>query len=905
MGGLLSTAVSGLRASQNAISTVGHNISNANTDGYSRQDIQFETRPAQFSGAGFIGAGVKTASIERVVNDFLISQLRLDNSAFHDLDTFSNQIEKVDSLLADPNTGLSQGFQSFFSAMQNVADDPTSIPSRQLVLTEAESLVTRFGGLSDRLQSINDGLNQELSTAVEQINALASNVAEFNTNIAQELGKGQGNLPNDLLDQRDEAIRRLSELISVSVVEQTDGKYNVFVGSGQPLVVGSNTSRLGLQQGSEDPQRKEVIFTANGSTQVVTDLITGGKVGGLLDFRDSILDPAFNDLGRMAIVLADNINEIQRQGLDLSGNFGSLFFNDINDPLVAANRILPSGDNAPPDDRLMSIEILDSSQMRIDDYTFEIQPNSARYSITRRGTNDVVVQGVLPGVYPTIIEFEGLRLNLVSGSFQGGDSFLLQPTRNAARDISLEITRSEALALADPITTGTNSGNLGSGTISQGEMLSAVDANGNLLTTFATAGQLTVPLVIQFTSPTTFDVLDNSNPAAPAQLVPPLRNQIYTPGVNNTLFSSDSGETLESGQPSQLGALESPAVPPMPNPFTAAEAISFTFVDPVSGSITTSAPIAIGGGLSARAAAAALSQESGVKATAFTSASVVGMTIATPTTAQISLNGVNLIDPTTVPTASITTSIPANSDELAFNDYLADQINNDPTLALQGMRAISSQNAAGGAELKIVSNTGEDLQFVFTGAGGDAITVDDDNGGSQALLTTEGVAVGGTVDVTMADGITMASSLAGASLRFGAISAQSTYLGYQVTLNGRPESGDRFTVDFNTNGSSDNRNALRLAGLNSQVLITGGLSITESYATLVETVGTESNLARINKEASKSLLEQTQASRDSVSGVNLDEEAANLIKFEQLYNANARVISIARDVFDTLLNSVS
>lgn len=903
MPGLLSTAISGLQASQNAISTTGHNISNANTDGYSRQDIQFETRPAQFTGSGFIGSGVNTASIERVVNEFLITQLRLDSSAFNELDAFSGQIEKIDSMLADPNTGLSQGFQSFFSSLQNSADDPTSIPSRQLVLTEAESLVTRFSTLHDRLQSVNDGLNQELSTAISQINALSESIANFNDNIAVELGKGQGDLPNDLLDQRDEAIRELSELISVNVVSQSDGKLNVFVGSGQPLVVGSETSRLELAQGEEDPQRKEIIYNSNGATQVVTTLVTGGKVGGLIDFRDSVLESSFNDLGRMAIAMAENINQIQGQGLDLEGNFGSNFFTDINDPAVAANRVLANGDNVPPDDRLMSVEILDSSQMSINDYTFEIEPNSSRYSITRKGTNDVVVQGVLPGTYPTTIDFEGLRLNLVSGSFQGGDEFLLQPTRNGASDIALEITRTEALAFADPITTSSNSGNVGSGTISQGEMLSAVDSDGNLLTTFATAGQLTVPLIIKFTSDTTFDVLDNSNPASPAQLVPPLRNQTFTPGINNTLFSGDPGQTLEAGEAGLLGALGGS------NGFTSAEDITFTFVDPVTGGITSSAPITLSAGMSAKDAAAALSQESGVSVTAFTQSTLTGLNISDPTVAQITLNGTNLIDPATVPTVNLTVlpgSAANSAERIALNDYLADQINNDSALQLQGLTAISGQDAAGNAELRLVSSTGEDLAFSFTDANAGGMTVEDASGATQALATTQSVTVGGTIDVVMADGLSMASDLGAASQRFGAtIDPQSTYLGYQVTLNGRPEATDTFTVNFNTDGSSDNRNALRLAGLSNEVIITGGLSITESYATLVETVGTESNLARINQEASKSLLAQTQSSRDSVSGVNLDEEAANLIKYEQLYNANARVISIARDVFDTLLGSVS
>jgi flagellar hook-associated protein 1 FlgK len=170
------------------------------------------------------------------------------------------------------------------------------------------------------------------------------------------------------------------------------------------------------------------------------------------------------------------------------------------------------------------------------------------------------------------------------------------------------------------------------------------------------------------------------------------------------------------------------------------------------------------------------------------------------------------------------------------------------------------------------------------------------------------VTVGGRVDITMANGISLQTSPTNSSL-FGDSSvegfAASSFTGYQAAISGQPKPGDTFTIGFNTDGKNDNRNALAMVALETEATIEGdNLSFGEGYTKLVEEIGTKSSLAKINTEASRSLLEQSQSMRDSVSGVNLDEEAADLIKFQQLYQANAQVISVARELFDTLLNSL-
>ncbi|WP_049629667.1 flagellar hook-associated protein FlgK [Cellvibrio sp. pealriver] len=921
MSGILSNAVSGLQASQNALRTAGHNISNANTAGYSRQEVNYVTRPEQNAGgAGFIGSGVTTASIERVVNEFVTAQLRLDTSTFNQLNKFNANIGKMDKLLADTSTGLSGALQSFFAAMQNGANDPASTPGRQLIVTEAESMSIRFNNLNQRFTDIEKSVNGEIRTVTEQVNSLAQSVASLNQSIGELRASGSGNPPNDLLDKRDEALRKLSELVSIQVVNQGDGDVNVFIGNGQPLVIGIKSSNFNVTNDGK------IQLTGNNSNVDVTSQITGGQLGGLVGFREQVLLPSLNELGRIALTMADQFNTLQQEGIDLDGDYGQRMFGDINDPVLAANRVA-HGNNALPFDRIISVTIDDTNKLSTSDYLFEIVPGSSNYLITRLSDKTVVEQGTLSGAYPTSISFDGVSVNLTSGSFQGGDKFTIQPTKNGSRDIRAEIKRPEDLAFASPVRTASNTSNAGSGLISAGEVLSLVDANGNRLPAFSKPGELSPPILIRFTSETTYEVLDNSDPTNPKHLVPALREQIFIPGSSNNIFTGDIGEHIVVGNGSRLGLPEgrSPQVvtalsDPLAKNGYLAEQLHFTIKDPVTGSLSTRMLTTVPGA-TAMETAAQISSVSGVSARAFTTATLTDLNLATADLApptQLYINGQPLIQYNPGNTA-FHVDVPNYTvdGESAFNDYLAQQINNNPNLTSLGIRAQSSTNPITGApELKLVASSGVDLDIRLKSSSNSSVDVNDSNGNPNVRLQgadtgageLQGIVVGGRIDITMADGVSLRtvptdSPLFGDSTRD--TFAGSSFIGYQVAISGQPKAGDTFTVGFNTNGSNDNRNALAMVALESQGMMQNGtLTLEDGYGKLVEEVGTKSSLSKINTEASKSLLEQTQTMRDSISGVNLDEEAADLIKFQQLYQANAQVISVVRELFDTLLSSL-
>ncbi len=895
MAGILNTALSGLRISQTALRATGHNIANANTDGYSRQRVDIETNNASFSGAGYIGNGAHVESVERIANQFVIDQLRIDSSLTGELSAFNENIRQLDSMLSDPATGLSNSLDSFFATLQYGADDPTSIPARQLIISEAENLATRFHTLYERFESLNEGVNQKLEASVSQINALSANIAELNTSIAAAMGLSDSP-PNDLLDQRDNALRELASLVSIQVIEQNDGKVNVSVGSGQALVVGSDVRRLKLVEGDEDPSQMDIAYDDGGKEQIITRFLTGGEVGGLTSFRDTALNDAYNELGRVALVMADTFNEAHRLGLDLNSDFGGRFFADINDPQLALSRVFPSSSNAPPSDGVLSLEISDSSLITSSDYELNITSNNI-YRVTRISDGVEVAAGGLPGALPASIAFDGFELNLISGSFQVGDKFIIQPTRTASRDIAVEISRPEDLAFASPLSTEASLGNIGDGSISPGEVLSLEGIGGSTLPLFATPGQMSPPLIVQFTSPTTYDILDNSDPGNPQPLDPPIRNRQYIPGVINNLFASDPGETIIlSNDDLATTALGLASATAGGNGYPA-ETISFSTFDPITGSSSISSVTTVAGA-SARETAALLAAEAGVSASAHNYIDLSGMNLTpAPASVEINLNGTSFV--------ADATTVGDMTSEAQVYDYLAQQINQDAGFQSQGIYAVSGTDASGNRELRIYDSNGDDLSIGLV-AGPD-VNLNDELGNPAVTLSAGDTrVVGGYIDVTLADRVSMnttptVSALFGDSSAAGF--AQSTYLGIQASISGNPVTGDSFTLDFNQDGITDNRNALRMGNLGLGKFVDEGRSTySEAYAALVEGVGIKTSASNINLKASEQVLQQTSDLRDSISGVNLDEEAASLIKFEQVYNANAQVISVARDLFDRLIN---
>lgn len=1006
---LLNIGVSGLLANQAALRTVGHNISNADSPGYSRQSVVQGTNTPQFSGAGFAGTGVEVQSIRRVVDEFAVDQIRLDSSVYNELQTFTNNIDQIDSLLADTATGLAPGIQSFFSSLNAASDDPTSIPVRQLVISEAEGLVQRFSTVQSRLEQHNDTLNQQLDTTSAEISNLARGIADLNKNIVAATGRGQGSEPNDLLDRRDELLRQLSELVSVNIIDKERNAVDIFIGNGQGLVVGDRASVLTTVPGETDPFRKDLAFVSGDLQQTVTPLIKGGKIGGILNFRDQVLDETINSVGRLALTIADELNDQHALGLDLDGLFGGLFFADINAEANQRARIHPDKDNRSGNETRLGATITDTNALTESDYILAFPgPGGQRFVLTRVEDGEILQKGLLSGALPETIKAEGFNITVETGEVQEGDRFLVTPTRFGGRDLQVEIERPERLAVASAISAQSSLGNNGSAKILSTEAIDVTTPS------FDVPGALAPPLIIVFSTPESYDILDNSNPAKPVDLVPPLRNQRFTPGVQNSMLPASEGQTAVSSDGALAGRLPNEvSLAPIETSSNgyANETLTITTVDPVTGIVSVQPRVEVTQDEGADTIARELSTLTGVTATAATQIGLSNFVNADDGVLDmvLSVNGIEVNIPTD-----------PNEPELLSPNYLADLMTDTPAFSEIGILARSD-----GQTLTLSNTTGEDITVSLRGDSGDGFRLHDQFGGELAVngaggstaaeltgtgdvstganfsdggtyrmslavnggapqeifltgnqilssdvirevrdkidasnitggdvvvsmdiqgrlsLTTRErgsdsmiqiidvspdlnrvlgfvpdvnqgadvrneVTVGGVLDVVMEDGVSLTSSAAQVTgnLFTGVPTARSTYLGYQVTMDGIAQAGDKFTVDYNTDGVSDNRNGLALTAIETARILEGSsVSMQESYGRLVEVVGAKTAQSQINTEASQALLEQSQLNRDSIAGVSLDEEAADLIKYELAYNASAQVISVARSLFDTLLNA--
>lgn len=888
---LLKIGSGGIRAYQTALTTTGNNITSSNVDGYSRQDATFASRASQEKGSYYLGNGVFNDSVRRIADDFLVKQVRTDTASFNGFDEYLKNIGQLDELLADSQTGLMPSVQKFFTALQSSAQDPSSIPARQLVLTEIDGLLDRFKSMDKRLEDHNSTVNKQIGVIADEASSIASSIAKVNA----ALNAAKGERPNDLLDQRDQLLKELSVFINVDTVFNERGAVDVFVGAGHPLVIGQTGFELSVKPDAEDKTRTEVGIVNNGEFQLLTDRLNGGKLGGLVRFRDDMLAQSRNEVSRLALVLASNINDQNRLGLDLEGNFGENIFTDINDQSLQAKRVLFNENNKLPEDRVLTVEIKDPGQLKASEYQlFFNGPTDSNYVLTRKSDNEPVLQGILPSVKPVSLDVDGLKITLHSGSFQEGDKFLLQPMRNVLDNLDRNMQRPQELAYSYPINTGANTGNTGNGTVSQGEMLAIKRPDGTMLPSFADPDKLSPPVIIRFTSETTYDVLDNSDPAKPVDLDPPMRGRVFLPNLKNDVFATNEYQTTSFTNPASLS---NPTLRTVGNALGngfPSENITITMTEPGSG-LPNNQVVNLPANESAKSSAYRLSQIPGVKAYADTSATIQ-ITDPGGTPQNITLNGVNLTNPAL---GDVPDPITA--------DFIRDRINDDPILKSAGINAISD-----GVNLTVRATRGDDLEFnLISGAAGSALTVTEMNGeaalGATNIALGNTLKIGGTLSVDMENSGVLKSDAPIPGGRFSNPPEQQhkTFMGYQLSLSGTPDLGDEFTVTYNTDATADSRNAEAMADLQTTKTIdNGNASYQDSYGQMVETVGSKTNQVRSNNDAAKALLRQSEGNRESLSGVNLDEEAAKLIKFEQAYNAAAQVVSIAQQTFDALINAV-
>jgi flagellar hook-associated protein 1 FlgK len=462
--GIFNVGISGLNVAQVGLLTTSHNISNASTPGYNRQLAIQTTNTPMFTGVGYLGQGSHVETIRRIYSQQLQGQMMSAQAGASEMDSYLSQISQIDNLLADPSAGLSPALSAFFGAVQEMAANPASVPARQAMLSASQSLVARFQAIDQRLTEVRNGVNAQITSVATAINSYAVQIAEINQRIIYASAIGPNQPPNDLLDQRDQLIAELNKEIRVTTLEQGDGTLSVFIGNGQPLVIGTDHYTVSAVAAPDDLERITIALKLpTGQTAYMPEsLITGGTLGGLIAFRSGSLDEAQNALGRIALTLAQNFNDQHRLGQDLTGALGGDYFDMSNVGAVE----FKNGNNTG--NAVIVASVAAVGNLTTSDY--RLSYDGTNYTLTRLSDNK-------SQAYTLGTEVDGISISLSSGTPQAGDSFLIQPTRNGAKNLAMAIADPREIAAAAPIRTEASLDNTGTGSISAGVALDTTNPN--------------------------------------------------------------------------------------------------------------------------------------------------------------------------------------------------------------------------------------------------------------------------------------------------------------------------------------------------------------------------------------------------------------------------------------------
>jgi len=488
---LMNLGVSGLNAALWGLTTTGQNISNAATPGYSVERPVYAEASGQYTSSGYMPQGVNTVTVQRQYSQYLGDQLNSAQSQGGALSTWYSLVTQLNNYVGSPTAGISTAITSYFTGLQNVANNASDASVRQTAMSNAQTLANQLTAAGQQYDALRQSVNTQLTSTVSQINSYTAQIAQLNQQIAAASSQGQP--PNQLMDQRDLAVSNLSNLAGVQVVRNDSG-YSVFLAGGQPLVVADKSYQLATVTSSSDPSELTVVSqgiagaTPQGPNEVLPDAsLSGGTLGGLLAFRRQTLDPAEAQLGAIATSFAAQVNAQNALGLDLSGNPGGNLFS-TGTPTVYSNQ--GNTGNAT-----LSVSFANASQPTTSDYTLSY--DGTNYTLTDRASGAVVDQkaGPMP------VSLGGLDFSVPSGTMKAGDQFTVLPTRGALNGFGLATSAGSAIAAASPYVSSVSTTNTGTGTIGSLSVTSATAAANTHNYTITMGGTSAAP---------TYTVTDNT-----------------------------------------------------------------------------------------------------------------------------------------------------------------------------------------------------------------------------------------------------------------------------------------------------------------------------------------------------------------------------------------------------------
>ena len=824
MSDLLSIGSSGVTAYQRALATVSNNIANVSTDGYTRQDVSLSSNQPRLLGNSYLGTGARFDAVQRQYDAFVESNLRNSNSDLESQKPLLSYVNRLIDVMGDESIGLTTAMNRFFESSRDLASDPASVVSRSSFLRDAEGLAARFQQLAGQFELLDNETRQSVDTDVGQINSLTQQLGLLNKQMVKH--SSVDSQPSELLDQRDRLLRELSGLISVKTKFEPNGAVMVSVGDTLDqgiLVDKANTRAISVEPSAIDSNKLTFVIDAYGKPETMPG-ISSGKIGGVMNFREQVLSPAFNSLNDLAEVMAREINAIHREGVDAEGLLGGdLFAFSADKPLQAAgmqlivkdaNRVAAAGQFRVIDNPLNS----GTAQARVvynapdfegptallGELALAQVPQIGQVTVSTSASQPFASLGVVP------VGTQDLSLTLQNPN--ANQSFQVL-TRDGRHLLGKALTASEQALL---IKTGNG--------MEAGATYSATELN-------ATGNASYLEMDIFMGAKADVGLLQQFNPATRELLSPQKTAAVLT---SNTFVPSaggmDAGALTLNGRP--LTALA--------GPLTLSAVVNWLNTESANTGITASA----------------------------SEGKLVLSRASTNTTDDIRLGmGSN--------------GTPADLNRLGF----------DTRISVKG------------------GTTDDLLVFVTDRSGADSsATVSaqfaGQEGSMKQTLRTSSLQVSFTsaTTYTILD-TTSGSIVAERSLQVNPndTTPSLTYRGLRLEFSTAPKAGDVFTIDGNDDGIGNNEAMLRLVALEEDAIMPGGLTMTEAYIERVNQVGSVARQSAIAEQALSVVYQQAQEARDGISGVSLDEEASALVRFQQAYQANAKVMQVAMALFDSIL----
>ncbi len=368
--GGLETARQALLSHQYEINTIGHNIANVDTPGFTRQRPILATSLPLSTPDGSIGTGVTVSTVRQMRDYFLTGQYRRENEQRGSWESLNRTMSLIENVFLEPNDNqLNELVNNFFDAWQSLSTRPDSQSERSNLREQAQVMANEFQRNSLRLSGIAENVNAEIGARVEEINQRAALLADINRQINN--AELSGHSANDLRDRRDNIVDELSGMVKVSVIEESTGAARIFIGS-MELVGNGHYQRLGTMTVAQNDTTVNEIVWENTTTRVTA---LGGELQALIKARDEIVPGYIAQLDELAQGIVEGVNALHLTGFGLNDQTGMQFFNpegvtastiDLSDDVKAdLNNIAASSAEDSPGNNIVALNIagLKSSPM--------------------------------------------------------------------------------------------------------------------------------------------------------------------------------------------------------------------------------------------------------------------------------------------------------------------------------------------------------------------------------------------------------------------------------------------------------------------------------------------------------------------------------------------------------------